>query len=360
MLINDIAKYIKKYYYIGNETREKIFIESLYKLFREAAYMKTYVLKDEKELKLLDETMEKVRREKLPTILGIQQAILRAVDDYMYKNGVVRLLPNMLAPITDPLCHSVEECAITYQGQEFNLTKSMIFHKQIALSNPNLQKIYIVSPNVRLELPERGDKRHLFEFTQVDFEFKDGTMNTVFEFMEGLIKYVFDYIKEECKDKFEKLGIGTSHLDITGSFERYTTQELKAKYGDDFEAIASKKATQPFWLINHKREFYDAEDLDNMGTYRNYDLIWPMGYVEGLSGGEREYKYDRIITRMREAKTDESLLRNYIELAKRGELPKTAGAGFGVERMTRFVCQQKEIDDVTVFSRKPGREKYIF
>lgn len=324
--------------------------------------MKTYVLKDEneRELKLLDETIEKIKREKLPSILKIQQAILRSVDDYMYKNGVVRLLPNMISPITDPLCHSVEDCDFTYGGQKFNVTKSMIFHKQLALSNPYLQKIYIVSPNVRLELPERGDVRHLFEFTQVDFEFKDATMDTVFGFMEGLIEQAFCYIKEECKEEFKKLGVGTSHLDVSGPFERHITQELKAKYGEDFEALASKEATRPFWLINHKREFYDAEDLENKGTYKNYDLIWPMGYVEGLSGGEREYNYDRIITRMREAGMDEQSMKDYIELAKRGEIPKTAGAGFGVERMTRFVCQQDDIDEVTVFSRKPGKGKYIF
>lgn len=323
--------------------------------------MKTYILEEtDRELQLLDETLEKVKRSQLPHILRVQQTILKAVDDYMYKKGVLRLLPLMMAPITDTLNHSVEECDLSYQGQKFDIMKSMIFHKQITLTSEHLDKIYIVSPNVRLELPERGDTRHLFEFTQVDFEFKNGTMDTVFEFMEGLVRDVFEYIKEECKDQFEALGIGTSHLSITGPFKKYTTQELEEKYGKDFERIASEEATEPFWLINHKREFYDAEDLDNMGTYRNYDLIWPMGYVEGLSGGEREYKYDRILTRMRELNTDESLFKNYIELAKRGELPKTAGAGFGVERMTRFVCQQKDIDEVTVFTRKPGAEKYIF
>ncbi|MBA5850114.1 hypothetical protein H2684_02115 [Clostridium sp. cel8] len=313
----------------------------------------------EEELKLLDKAVKKLSRKELPYILRIQQAVLKAVDEYMYSKGVTRVMPLMVAPITDTLNHDVEECNITYEGQKFDIMKSMIFHKQIMLSSPYLDKIYIVSPNVRLEKDEEGDTRHLFEFTQVDLEFKNATMDTIFEFEEGLMKYVFDFVKKECKEEFKALGIGTSHLDITTPFKRYTTQELKAKYGDDFEAIASKKATQPFWLINHKREFYDAEDLENRGTYRNYDLIWPMGYVEGLSGGEREYKYDRIIERMEELDVDQNLFRNYIELAKQGKIPKTAGAGFGVERMTRFICQQKEIDDVTVFTRKPG-EKYIF
>lgn len=323
--------------------------------------MKTYVLKDERkrELKILDKTLQKVGRKELPHILHIQQVMLRAVDEYMSKKGVTRIMPIMIAPITDPLNHDVEECELEYEGQKFDITRSMIFHKQIILSSPYLDKIYIVSPNVRFEQEEKEDKRHLFEFTQIDFEFKGATMDDIFKFQEGLVKYVFNYIKKECADEFKALGIGTSHLDVTVPFKKYTTQELQAKYGDDFEETASAKATQPFWIINHKREFYDAEDLEKPGNYRNYDLIWPYGYIEGLSGGEREYKYDRILTRMKEAHMDGNAFRNYIQLAKEGKIPKTAGAGFEVERMTRFVCQQKEIDDVTVFTRKPGKT-YLF
>lgn len=313
----------------------------------------------EGELKVLDKAVKKIGRKELPHILRVQQAILKAVDEYMYEKDITRVMPIMISPITDTLNHEVEENGLVYEGQKFQLTKSMIFHKQILLSSPYLDKIYIVSPNVRLEEEKSGDTRHLFEFTQVDLEFKNATMDTIFEFEEGLMKYIFDFVKKDCANEFKALGIGTSHLNITTPFKRYTTQELRGKYGDDFEMKASKEATQPFWLINHKREFYDAEDLENRGTYRNYDLIWPMGYIEGLSGGEREYKYDRILERMRELKIDENTFRNYIELAKQGKIPKSAGAGFGVERMTRFVCQQNQIDDVTVFTRKPG-EQYLF
>ncbi|GAA0739489.1 asparagine synthetase A [Clostridium oceanicum] len=326
----------------------------------EVCSLKEKMIEKERELELLNEAVDKIKNPKLPYILRVQQSILRAVDDYMYKNKITRMMPLMMAPITDTLNHSVEESALFYQGQEFDVMKSMIFHKQATLMNKGLEKIYIVSPNIRLESSERGDKRHLFEFTQVDFEFKEGTMEMVFEFMESLVRYVFEFIKKECTEEFKALGLTTDHLELKDTFKKYRTEELEEKYGEDFERIASEKATEPFWIINHKREFYDAEDLDNKGTYKNYDLIWPKGYVEGLSGGEREYKYDRIITRMREINQDEERFKDYIELAKRGELVKTAGAGFGVERMTRFICQLNQIDDATVFTRKPGKEKYIF
>lgn len=309
---------------------------------------------------MLDKTVSKIKRQNLSTILKIQQGILRAVDDFMYKNGVVRMMPLMIAPVTDTLNHDVEETSITYQNQNFDVMKSMIFHKQLTLMNEGLEKIYIVSPNIRLERAERGDSRHLFEFTQIDFEFKNANMDDILTFIESLVSYIFSEVKEKYAKEIEEIAGSTEHLNITTPFLRYDTKDLEKLHGPDFEGIASRQATQPFFLTNHKREFYDAEDLNNRGNYRNYDLIWPRGYVEGLSGGEREYLYERIIERMDELNSDKHRFRSYLKLAKDGLIPKTAGAGLGVERMTRFVCQLPEVDAVTVFVRKPGEGPYLF
>ena len=86
---------------------------------------------------------------------------------------------------------------------------------------------------------------------------------------------------------------------------------------------------------------------------RYYDVIWPEGYGEGLSGAERENEYNQIRKRMAEVGTNEDTFRNYLQIAKENGLPKSAGGGFGVERMTRFICRLKDVDEATVFSRKP-------
>jgi len=315
------------------------------------------LIKEEKEI--LERAVGKIKNKKIKDILFVQQSVLKAVDEFMYNRRITRILPLMMAPITDTLNHSVEECELSYNDQTFNVMKSMIFHKQLTLLNPDIDSLYIVSPNIRLEMAARGDSRHLFEFTQVDFEFKERTMEDVLEFIEEIVAYIFKFVKENCIDELTRLEVGTDHLNITSPFKKYSTEELQEKYGDDFESEASKAATEPFFITNHKREFYDAEDLDKLGTYRNYDLIWPLGFGEGLSGGEREFTLDRILLRMRELATDENAFRYYIELARLGEIFKTAGAGFGVERLTRFITKQPEVNDVTLFCRKPG-EKYIF
>jgi asparaginyl-tRNA synthetase len=301
---------------------------------------------------LLDATLSHLGRPSLPKVLKVQQGIIRATHDFMFKKGLTQLMPLMLSPITDPLNHGVVDASISYAEQRWSLTKSMIFHKQLALVNPELESIYIVSPNVRLEFADRADTgRHLFEFTQVDFEFRGKDRFFVMEFMEELVNFVFDRLNQEIPELLLEL-----RGELLPQYEKwpvYRTEKLEAAYGPEYEKLKSQEATEPFWLLNHKREFYDKEDTGKRGTYLNYDVIWPEGFGEGLSGAEREHEYKQILKRMEEVGTSQETFKHYLEVAKAGLLPKTAGAGFGVERMTRFICRLKDVNEATVFSRKP-------
>lgn len=300
----------------------------------------------------LEAAMKHLSRATLPKVLKVQQGINRATHDFMFKKGLTQLMPLMLSPITDPLNHGVVDASIGYADQRWSLTKSMIFHKQLALVNPELDSLYIVSPNVRLEFADRADTgRHLFEFTQVDFEFRGKDRFFVMEFVEELVNYIFARLNKDIPEILIELRGG-----LLPQYEKwpvYRTEKLEAALGPDYEKLKSEEATEPFWLINHKREFYDKEDPAKRGTYHNYDIIWPEGFGEGLSGAEREHEYKQILTRMGEVGTSTETFRHYLEVARAGLLPKTAGGGFGVERMTRFICRLKDVDEATVFSRKP-------
>ena len=299
----------------------------------------------------LETTVSHLSRPALAKILQIQQGIIRATHQFMFKKGLIQVMPLMLSPITDPLNHGVVDATIGYADRYWSLTKSMIFHKQLALLNPELESIYIVSPNVRLEFADRANTgRHLFEFTQVDFEFKNKDRFFVMSFMEELVNYVFTSLNEELGDLI--LQFRGALLPHYSKWEVFRTEELEAIYGPDYEHIKSKEAKEPFWLLNHTREFYDKEDPERRGTFLNYDLIWPEGFGEGLSGAERENEYEQILRRMAMVGTVREPFKNYLEIAKDG-LPLTAGAGFGVERMTRYICKLQDIEEATVFSRKP-------
>jgi asparaginyl-tRNA synthetase len=301
----------------------------------------------------MEKFITKLKSRSLAAILRVQSVALKSMHDYFYVVGALQLVPVMLSPITDPLCHSVFDADISYYGQKLALTKSMIMHKQISLVSPHIDKIYIVSPNVRLEKEELATSgRHLIDFSQVDMEFKGKDRAYFMAFTEEMLSHTFKRIIEECGGELEILG--RSLKVPKGPFKKFDSREMFAELGKDYESIMSAQAAEPFWLTNIEREFYDREDPSMPGRYLNYDLIYPEGFGEGLSGGERDYEYDVLVRKIKARGQALDAFAPYLELAKRGELSPSAGGGIGVERMVRYLSGVKDIGDVSPFAKKPG------
>ncbi|MGC8932584.1 MAG: asparagine synthetase A [Candidatus Methanodesulfokora sp.] len=298
-----------------------------------------------------------MQREDIIPILRIQTTVLREMVNFMVDRGFIQLLPVITSKVTDPLGPDPGSSVVTipkikYYDEELVLTQSMILHKQLAVAK-GLERIFIMSPNVRLEDKRRKDTgRHLFEFTQMDFEMAGAGMRDVFSLVEDLIIHIIKAVKSENEEELEELG---REIKIPQKpFPVYTTHELEERYGKDWEINASADHNEPFWAVCFKREFYDREDPDMPGHFRNYDLIYPEGFGEALSGGEREWRYERIVERIRRDGLDEKFFSPYLEMAKQGILIPSAGAGIGVERLIRFLSGKKHVGDVQLFRRVPG------
>ena len=149
--------------------------------------------------------MTHTRYMKTKAIFKIQSEIRKILGNELRKKEFIEISPVILSPITDPLNHPIDPAAITCYGKKYNVTQSMIFHKQLALRT--LEKIFIFSPNVRLEPQDKKDTgRHLFEFTQLDLEVKDATREDVMRLCEELIIAVITSIKKSCKKELKALG----------------------------------------------------------------------------------------------------------------------------------------------------------
>jgi len=101
------------------------------------------------------------------------------------------------------------------------------------------------------------------------------------------------------------------------------------------------------------REFYDRQDEKRPGTLVDMDLIYPEGFGEALSGGEREYQCQKIRRRIQEKGINLEAYDLYLKLAESGLYP-SAGFGFGIERLTRFICGLQDIGETRLFAKKPG------
>jgi asparaginyl-tRNA synthetase len=287
--------------------------------------------------------------------LKIQSKIRRILAEYLESKDFIEINPVILSPMTDPLNHPTTPGNIICYGQKYNLTQSMIFHKQVAMKT--LDKIFVFSPNVRLEPKERGKTgRHLFEFTQLDLEVKNASREDVIKLCEEMLVKLIKTIKKDCREELKALDRKIIAPKIP--FKRITYKEAYEKYKEDFETKLSKKHKEPIWIVDMPimhREFYDKEHKNKPGFLADMDLIYPDGYGEALSGGEREYKYERIKKRIKIKGKKPSDFKTYLKCAKKG-LPKSAGFGIGIERLTRFICGLEKIEETTLFPKIPGKK----
>jgi len=292
--------------------------------------------------------------EKMKVVLKIQSEIRKVLGEELRKKDFIEISPVILSPITDPLNHPISPSNINCYGKSYSITQSMIFHKQMALRT--LEKIFIFSPNVRLEsLERRNTGRHLFEFTQLDLEVKDAKREDVMKLCEELLISVIKSLKKNCKKELKALR--RELILPKAPFKQIKYEDAYQRYGEEFEQMISKTHKEPVWVVDiplENREFYDKEDPERPGVLRDMDLIYPEGYGEALSGGEREYEYDRITQRILKKGQKLSQFKEYLTIAK-GNLPPSAGFGIGIERLTWYICGLKRIEEASLFPKIPGK-----
>jgi asparaginyl-tRNA synthetase len=285
---------------------------------------------------------------RIEPVVMVQTEAIRYLTGELTSRGFRWLLPVMLSSITDPLwpdpaASKMRAPEIEAYGPRLKLMHSMILHKQFAIAM-GLGKIFVLSPNIRLEERDRNDGRHAYEFTQLDFEIERASMDDVMKLIEELTVGLFRELRGPVWETFER-----ELPRVRRPFKRFTLQEIIEEFGSEDEA--SRDMEEPFWITDIPREFYDRE-VDEV--WRNYDLYLPEGYGEVSSGGEREWEYEKILRKIREVGLSEEAFRPYLEVAKAGMLKPSAGAGMGIERLVRYIVGAKHIAEVQPFPRVPG------
>lgn len=308
-----------------------------------------------------------LRNTKLSSIIRVQQAILWYTRDFLYRKGFTEILAPMISPVSDPGLRGAKKLKTRLYGEEYELTSSVIMYKQVSAAV--FEKIFFVARNVREEPPENvSTGRHLVEFTQVDVEWGLASLDDVVKLAEELIYYVTKKIADEQSDlvyslnkEFEPVKPPFEKLSYNEALELARKLGYSVEWGKELSheaetAIANYFDT-PTWITGFpvvSRGFYYLPDPSDERYNRDFNLILPKGYGEVIDGGEREYRYERLVERIK--KTGEPLEKYswFLDMARRGGIPPSAGWGLGVERFTRFIAGVKHIVYATAFPKAPG------
>ena len=283
---------------------------------------------------------------------------LKSLTNTYVNKGFQWLLPVALSQSTDPLWPdpgaSIEKrIEVDIYGKPVRTTASMIIHKLVGASTA-YPKLFILSPNIRIEKAERAKTgRHIYEFTQLDFEAQDASSKDVFALVEEAIVTLVKDLKKEMKNELTTLCRCDTLKVPKTPFKIYDRVELEAKYGEDWEDGITSEITEPVWVTNIPREFYDFEDFKT-GKWDNYDLFLPQ-FGEVLSGAKREYEYNKILTKIERDQVNKENYVLILKMAKEGRLKPTAGAGIGMERLVGWIAGVKHIAECQPFPRVPGK-----
>jgi len=271
--------------------------------------------------------------------------------------GFQWLLPVILSQSTDPLWPdpnaSIEKrIELDIYEKPVRTMTSMIVHKIIAASTA-YPKLFTLSPNIRIEKAERGKTgKHIYEFTQLDFEIQDANTKDIFTLVENALCTLVKNLKKDLKEDFTTIGCFNTIPTLEGPFKVFDREDLEAKYGPTWETEVIAEITQPIWVTNIPRAFYDFEDFST-GKWDNYDLLMPQ-FGEVLSGSKREYEYDKITKKMERDGVRKENYTLLFKMAKEGRVKPTAGAGIGIERIVGYITGVKHIAECQPFPRVPG------
>ncbi|MFQ5908681.1 MAG: asparagine synthetase A [Thermoplasmata archaeon] len=284
-------------------------------------------------------------------------AVLQSLTSRFLGHGFDWLLPVVFSPSTDPLWPdpgaSIEKrVEVEIYERTVRATLSMIIHKMVACSLA-YPKLFILSPNVRIERRERGTTGvHAYEFTQLDFELRDAAARDVHLLVEDVFRGLLEDLRTTRPEELELLGRLADLRAPSGPFRVIDRSGLEAEYGEDWEAGLGAGLRDPAWVVNIPREFYDFEELDT-GVWDNYDLFLP-GLGETLSGSRREWEHEKMTRKMERDGTDPANYELLLALAKEGRIKPSAGAGVGLERLIGWIVGARHIGEVQAFPKVPG------
>jgi asparaginyl-tRNA synthetase len=309
-----------------------------------------------KAAKPLDQLSEKEMERKI-AISRVTTQVLTRLTRAFVERRFEWLLPVIFSRSTDPLWPdpgaSLEKrIAVEIYDTTMMATSSMIVQKMVACSLA-YPRLYALSPNIRVERRERATTgRHLYEFTQLDFEAREATSKDVMTLVEDVLRELIQGVKEGCKQELTRLNRYDGLSVPTGAFKVYDRKKLEETLGAGWERRLPVGIEEPVWVTNIPREFYDFEDAGR-GAWDNYDLVLPvMGEV--LSGARREWEYAKLVAKMERDGVSKENYRVLLGLAKEGRLKPSAGAGIGLERLIGWIVGAKHVAEVQPFPKVPG------
>ncbi|MGD0056400.1 MAG: aspartate--tRNA(Asn) ligase, partial [Methanomassiliicoccales archaeon] len=252
---------------------------------------------------------------------------------------------------------------IKYFDRVAYLAQSPQLYKQMLMST-GLDKVYEIGPAFRAE--PFDTIRHVSEFISFDGEMAFiSSQRDVMDAIESCMLSVIKGVMERGSKHLETLGVNLAlprtpfpvltysnvveilisegrsireGEDLGTEEEKALGDVMKSKGHDMYWIVEYPEASKPFYIMEkNATPFSHSFDLDYLGQ-------------EIASGGQREHRYDMLISRMEKKGLDISSFKSYLDAFMYG-IPPHGGWGLGVERLVQKMLDLPNIREAILFPR---------
>ena len=306
-----------------------------------------------------------LRSERQVAILRVRDEIIKAIREFFDREKFVLVD----APIFTPAaCEGTTTLFQTeYFGDKAYLTQSGQLYMEAAAMA--LGRVYCFGPTFRAE--KSKTRRHLTEFWMIEPEAAWFQIDDIQRLAEDLIVFVVERVLDRKRKELTVLERDLAKLEaIKKPFPRITYRDAleiltakgcKVSFGDDFggdeETIIAQNFERPVIITRYPAQikaFYMASDPQDPELALGMDVLAPEGYGEIVGGGEREWRYDKLLEKIKAQNLPEASFQWYLDLRRFGSVPH-AGFGLGLERTVSWICGLHHIRETIPFPRTMER-----
>lgn len=327
------------------------------------------------------------------SIFRIRSSLMKILHDFYHSKDYLHLDPNIITTneceggagvfqITEKDITNLDTLEKTKTGEydwnsdHFTCPTFLTVSSQLQLEAMacSLGNVYTVNKSFRSE--HSLTSKHVSEFTHLEIEIINNTLDDLMNVGEEMIKYSIDEIFKRNNEDIENLNKFISKGIVEKlkylkecKYKKITYKEVIViinddiknkdlkldiiKYGDDLGSKHENYITEKFncpvfvthWPIKIK-SFYMKQCNDD--TCECFDLLMPYGIGELIGASQREDSYSKLKYMMKQKNVDETNMEFYLDLRKYGSCPH-GGFGLGFDRLLMLITGITNIKDVIPF-----------
>lgn len=303
----------------------------------------------------------KVRTPESMRLTRVRAALMKASRDFFEQEGYLEVVTPTITGATGA-CESVSTVfPVEYFGHSaFLIQTSQLHLEAFVFGTP---KVYSINRSYRAEA--KIDDRRLCEFSLIEFEAVDMSLEELLDTEERYIRHVLSAVEEMIVPAHRHyLDQPFKRMTYTEAIDVLQKEGFDVEWGMDLGAIHEKKLTELYGItfVTHYPEpvkfFNMTLNREDRRVVDCVDLLLPVA-GESIGGSTREHDYELLKGRLESSEMLRQLINKggkrsdfdwYLELFKDVEL-KRAGAGIGFERLVQFVTGNASIKECVEFVR---------